>query len=219
MPHVCNKKKFEIFFNDTISISKLILVGRNMILAGIDPPEVKKYPQNDVKKKCHIMSLWNIFARTCQRKSVYNCMRGGARPILTNAFLEQMRNNLENLLNTKVFKVTKGCLKKLARAKNEIRAQKNKSRFLEQLILPTPPIFRNCVPAPNHAFRGAQNSLNRHLFQYLTLKQDLHTLRAGFAEFRPQKFLYYLSKLLKYASVLFFTLHELKKWKVWKKSY
>ena len=52
------QKKIEIFFNDTISISKLILVGRNMILAGIDPPEVKKYPQNDVKKKRHIIVFW-----------------------------------------------------------------------------------------------------------------------------------------------------------------
>ena len=71
----------------------------------------------------------------CQRKSVYNSKRG-VRPILTNVFLEQMRNNMENLSNKKVFKVTKGCLKNLARAKNEMCARKNKSRFLEQLILP-----------------------------------------------------------------------------------
>ena len=55
---------------------------------------------------------------------------------MTNALLEGIRNNMKNLSNTKVFKVTKGCLKKLARAKNEMRAQNAKSRFLEQLILP-----------------------------------------------------------------------------------
>ena len=51
--------------------------------------------------------------------------RGGeVRPILTNTFLGQMNNIIESLSNTKVFKVTKGCLEKLARAKNEMRTQK-----------------------------------------------------------------------------------------------
>ena len=49
---------------------------------------------------------------------------GGGTAILTNAFLEQMRNNMENLSNTKVSNVTKSFLKKLARAKNEMRARK-----------------------------------------------------------------------------------------------
>ena len=78
------------------------------------------------------------------------------------------------------------------------------------------------APKMRCAFRGAQNSLNRDLFQYLTLKHDLHTsgtLRAGLAEFRPQKFLDYLSKLLKYVSLLFFTLCEFKNQKVWEKSF
>ena len=76
---------------------------------------------------------------------------------------------------------------------------KNKSRFLEQLILPPPQVPDHNVLVPNQACRGAQNSLNRDLFQYLTLKHDLHTsgtLRAGLAEFRPQKFLDYLSNNL-----------------------
>ena len=78
------------------------------------------------------------------------------------------------------------------------------------------------APKMRCAFRGAQNSLNRDLFQYLTLKHDLYTsgtLRAGFAEFRPQKFLYYLSKLLKYGSLIFFTHCESKNQKVWEKSF
>ena len=61
---------------------------------------------------------------SCQQKSVYNSMRGWVSPIFTNAFLEQIKNNMQNLSNTKVFKVTKGCLKNLARAKNKMRAQK-----------------------------------------------------------------------------------------------
>ena len=61
---------------------------------------------------------------SCQQKSVYNSMRGWVRPIFTNAFLEQIKNNMQNLSNTKVFKKTKGCLKNLARAKNKMRAQK-----------------------------------------------------------------------------------------------
>ena len=60
---------------------------------------------------------------------------GGARPILTNAFLEQIRNNLENLSDTKVFNVTKGCLKNLESAKIAPRARNLKKSFLEQLIL------------------------------------------------------------------------------------
>jgi len=64
-----------------------------------------------------------LYLHTCQPKSVYNCKRGGTA-ILTNAVLEKMRNNMENLSNTKVSNVTKGCLKKLAHAKNEMRAQK-----------------------------------------------------------------------------------------------
>ena len=163
----------------------------------------------------------NIFS--CQRKSVYNCKRGGGPAILTNAFLEQIKNNMENLSNTKVFKVTTGCLKNLARAKNEMRAQKNKSRFLEQQIFPPFQIFSNVIPIPNQSSRGPQNSLNHDPHQYLTPKHDVHTsgtLIARFADFWPQKILYYLlSNLLKYASVLFFTLRELRKSKVWKKSY
>ena len=46
---------------------------------------------------------------------------------MTNAFLEQIRNNLQNLSDIKVFSVTNGCLKNLARAKNTMRAQKDKN--------------------------------------------------------------------------------------------
>ena len=42
---------------------------------------------------------------------VSTTQRGGGTAILTNVFLEQMRNIMENLSNKKVFKVTKGCLK------------------------------------------------------------------------------------------------------------
>ena len=122
----------------------------------------------------------------CQDKSVYNCKRGGVRPIFTNAFLEQMRNILKNLFLPKVLYVTKGCLKKLARAKNEMRAQKNKSRFLDQLILTPPKFFSYVILIPNQACRGPQNSMNRDPFQYLTPKHDVHTsgtFRAGFADF------------------------------------
>ena len=74
------------------------------------------------------------------RAEVSTTARGGVRPILTNAFLEQMKNNVENLSDTKVFNVIKGCLKKLARAKNEMRAQKCKMSIFGAIKL-TPPKF------------------------------------------------------------------------------
>ena len=49
---------------------------------------------------------------------------GGGTAILTNVFLEKMRNNMENLSNTKVSNMTKCCLKNLVRVKNEMRARK-----------------------------------------------------------------------------------------------
>ena len=60
------------------------------------------------------------------RKKCLEVDEGGAEtPFFTNAFLEQIKNILENLSDTKVLYLTKGCLENLARAKNEMRAQKN----------------------------------------------------------------------------------------------
>ena len=42
---------------------------------------------------------------------------------------------MENLSDTKIFYVTKGCLKILARAKSALRARNLKNPFFEQLIL------------------------------------------------------------------------------------
>ena len=53
-------------------------------------------------------------------------------------------------------------------------------------------------------------------------KHDVHTsgtLRAVFADFDPQKIMYYLSDSLKHAFVLFFTLRELRNQNCGKKSY
>ena len=61
--HMGATKKIEIFSIDIISISKLILAGRNIILADIDPPEVKKCPKNDLKKNYH-MTLANVSRQT-----------------------------------------------------------------------------------------------------------------------------------------------------------
>ena len=100
-----------------------------------------------------------------------------------------------------------------ARQKRAARAKKIKVAFLEQLILPPTQVPDHSVLVPNQACSGAQNSLNRDPFQYLTSKHDVHTsgtLRAGFADFLPQKFLSFLSNLLKYTYLLFFTVHRLK---------
>ena len=85
-------------------------------------------------------------------------MRGGATPIFTNAFLEQIQNILENLSNAKVFNVIKYCLKKLARAKNEMRAQKRKKSIFGATNFAPPPfkIFSNAILIPNQACRGPQ---------------------------------------------------------------
>ena len=57
MPHVCNKKNFEIFSIDIISLSKSILTGRNIILAGINPPKVKNVQKTTSKKMSFILVL------------------------------------------------------------------------------------------------------------------------------------------------------------------
>lgn len=150
-------------------------------------------------------------------------MRGKVMPIFSNAFLEQMRNNLENMSDTKVLYVIKGCLKNLALAKNAMRAQNPKSRFLEQFILPSQ-LFEYDIPVPNQPFLVAQNRLNCNLFQYWTSKHDMHTygtFRAGFADFFTSEITYYLliSNLFIYTSWFWFTLYELIKWKVCKKSF
>ena len=82
-----------------------------------------------VTKVC--LFLWKYSPKVLSKKALRANKKvstsrwgGRARSILTNAFLEQIKNNMENLSNTKVFNVTKGCLKNLARAKNEMRAQK-----------------------------------------------------------------------------------------------
>ena len=59
-----------------------------------------------------------------KKKSVYKYIWRGVRAILTNVFLEQIRNSLKNLFLQKVLYVIKGCLKNLARAKNALRARK-----------------------------------------------------------------------------------------------
>ena len=48
---------------------------------------------------------------------------GGVKAILTDAFLEVIKKNMENLFLPKVLYVTKGCLKNLARAKSALRAR------------------------------------------------------------------------------------------------
>ena len=46
-------------------------------------------------------------------------------------FLEQARKNLENLSDTKVLYVTKGCLENLARVKSALRVRKtSKKKFI-----------------------------------------------------------------------------------------
>ena len=121
---------------------------------------------------------------------------------------------MENLFLPKVLYVTKGCLKNLARAKNVMRAQKRKNAIFGAINFTPLQVPDHSVPVSNQACGGTQNSLNRDLFQYLTSKHDVHTsgtLRTGFADFLPQKFLPFLSNLLKYAYLLFFTVHRLKK--------
>ena len=48
---------------------------------------------------------------------------GGSRPFSTIVFKKVTKQNKENLSDTKIFYVTKGCLKNLARAKSALRAR------------------------------------------------------------------------------------------------
>jgi len=66
-------------------------------------------------------------------------MRGWVSPILTNAFLEQIKNNLKDISDIKVSHVTKGCLKNLARAKNAMHVQKRKKSIFEAINFTHPP--------------------------------------------------------------------------------
>jgi len=61
------------------------------------------------------------------RKKCLQLYEGEMSPILTNAFLQQIRNSLKHLSNSKVLYVTKDCLKNLARARNAMYAQKRKN--------------------------------------------------------------------------------------------
>ena len=75
------------------------------------------------------------------------------KPKVTNAFLEQIRNILNNLFLPKFLYVTKGCLKNLARAKNAMRAQNPHTQVPDHNVL-----------VPNQACRGVQTCWNRDLF-------------------------------------------------------
>ena len=78
---------------------------------------------------------------------------------MSNAFLEQTRNNLENLSETKVLYVTKGCLEKLARAKSALRAQELKKSLFGATDLYPPQVLDHGVPVPNQPHGGAQNNV------------------------------------------------------------
>ena len=91
------------------------------------------------------MLFWGPLHAWFGIRMTYEKNLGGVKPIFTNAFLEQIRTIMENLSNTKVFKLTKGCLKKLARAKNALRAHKIKIAFLEQLISSPPYKYKTIV--------------------------------------------------------------------------
>ena len=66
-----------------------------------------------------------------------------------------------------------------------MRAKRKKSIFVA-INFPLPrQVQAHSVLVPNQRCRGAQNSLNRDPFQYLTSKHDVHTcgtLRAGLAD-------------------------------------
>jgi len=83
------------------SLYKTILMKKNFISSPLLVPFSGPF---SVKEKQ--LNFAHTFVFFSNRKVSTSVWEGGARPILTNAFLEQMRNIMENLSNTKVLKVT-----------------------------------------------------------------------------------------------------------------
>ena len=99
---------------------------------------------------------------------------------------------------------------------------KNKSRFLEQQIFPPQiffPMLFQYQTKHQEVPKIAWTATHINIWPQNMMYTHLAHLELGSLIFDPQKILYDLSNLLKFASVLFFTLRELRKSKVWKKSY
>ena len=119
---------------------------------------------------------------------------------MTNAFLEQARNNLENLSDTKVLYVIKGCLENLARAKSALRAQKlKKSIFGATYLCPPSHLPHDDEVKPN--LQMASKESETCAIFLCKLKHDAKTKATrsyGAAEICGQKFLTSLSNLLNF---------------------
>ena len=64
----------------------------------------------------------------------------GQTPFSTIRFLEVRKKNMENLFLPKILYVTKGCLKKLARAKSALRARNPKKPVFGAIDLCPPQV-------------------------------------------------------------------------------
>ena len=94
---------------------------------------------------------------------------------MTNAFLDQTRNNLENLSDAKVLYMIKGCPKNLARAKSALRAQNLKKSIFGATDF-TPP-FPSSLPhhdqvKPNLQMSSKEFEMCSKIF--CDLKHDLN---------------------------------------------
>ena len=126
---------------------------------------------------------------------------GGSRPFSTIVFKNARTQNMENLSDTKIFYVTKGCLKNLARAKSALRTRNLKKSFLKQLILTFPQVPSHIMIKKNWIRRCLPNSLKspqNFLFNSTNVVSTTIMCLKSLAGILPQKFLTKLSNSLNF---------------------
>ena len=127
---------------------------------------------------------------------------GESRSFSTIVFKNVRTQNMENLSDTKIFYVTKGCLKNLARAKSALRARNLKKSIFGATDFDPPPKYPPTSSSSKTKFSDVfQIVWNVLKIFFCNLKHDLNTKATGIywaAEFFGQKSLRNLSNLLNF---------------------
>ena len=128
-------------------------------------------------------------------------MGGGSRPFSTIVFKKVTKQNKENLSDTKIFYVTKGCLKNLARAKSALRARNLKKSIFGATDFDPPPstLPHHHRVKPNLQMSSKQFEMCSKFFNNPThVVTTTNMCLSSLAEILPQKFLTNLSNSLNF---------------------
>ena len=129
------------------------------------------------------------------------CVWGGSRPFSTIVFKNVRTQNMENLSDTKIFYVTKGCLKNLARAKSALRARNLKKSIFGATDFDPPQVPSHIMIKKNWFCRCLPNSLKspqNFLFSLTHVVNTTIMCLKSLAGILPQKFLTKLSNSLNF---------------------